>query len=171
MIHGLSFNNENFRISDLLLTIVKLCINDVRPFVFFSFLFFFFLPCLSIPRYRVRLTWTTLPLSRANICRYTLKRSETKRRRGILVKFWISTNLSLINIRLLVCRERLCIFPLSRTPLCFIGDFYDFFVSDFCEFDIGVSLSLSSTLSNDFSRQRTGVKSILSIEAEYVKYG
>lgn len=55
-------------------------------------------------------------------------------------------------------------------PSRFIGDFYDFFMSDFCEFDIGVSLSLSSTLSNDFSRKEI-VKSILSIEAEYVKYG
>lgn len=91
----------------------------------FPFLSF---PCPSASRYLARFAWSTLPLSRANICRYTLKRSE-KRRRDTLAKFGIPTNLSSTNIRLLVCRERPCVsLPPYRVPSSFIGDFYDFFV-------------------------------------------
>lgn len=94
----------NLSLKNLLPASVRLC-TQMRPC---SFSFLFFPLCLSASRYLVRFAWSTLPLSRANICRYTLKRSETKRRRDTLAKFGISTNLSSTNIRLLVCRERLC---------------------------------------------------------------
>lgn len=84
---------------------------------FLSFSFLFFPPFLSALQYLVRFAWSTLPLSRANICRYTLKRSEARRRRDTLAKFGISTNLSSTNIRLLVCRERLCSPRFSPPPL------------------------------------------------------
>jgi len=100
------------------------CTSDATVHIPFSS-FLFFPPCLSASRYLVRFAWSTLPLSRANICRYTLKRSETKRRRDTLAKFGIFTNLSSVNIRLLVCQERLCSprFPPSRASFVFYRRF------------------------------------------------
>lgn len=141
------------------------------PFLFFSL----FSPPIgfAIPR---SFAWNTLPLSRANICRYTLKRSE-KRRRDTLAKFGISTNLSSTNIHLLVCRERPCT-PRSYSPANPLRVLSAILTTSshriFASFDIErfpVTLYRSPCQTTFHRRgELILVKLILCMKAEYVKY-
>jgi len=113
---------------------------------------------LSAPRYSFQFARSTLPLSHANICRYTLKRST--RRQSALAKFGISLNLSSTNIRLLIFRERL------YAPLCSLSScLFRVLSTTFTTSSRWILASLISTshryyvlpssiLSNDFSHEK-----------------
>jgi len=109
-------------------------------------------------RYSFQFARSTLPLSHANICRYTLKRST--RRQSALAKFGISLNLSSTNIRLLVFRERLYV-SLCSLPSCL----FRILSATFTTSSRWILASLISTshryyvlspsiLSNDFSHEK-----------------
>lgn len=122
-----------------------------------------FFPFLSFPAaYRLRDTsfaWSTLPLSRANICQYTLKRSKTKAEAEHPRKIWdllkfVLDKYSLIGIPGALLPTFL---PFLALLPRFIDDFYDFFASDFyisVWYRYFTVILLSSILSNDFLHGR-----------------
>jgi len=120
--------------------------------------FFLLFSRLSAPRYSFQFARSILPLSHANICRYTLKHST--RRQSALAKFGISLNLSSTNIRLLVFRERLYA-PLCSFPSCLFRVLSTTFTTS-SHWILASLISTShryyvlpsSILSNDFSHEK-----------------